>query len=49
MWSVLRSYEEDNCGDQVSSVRESVKRRLEPGGREIAIVGAITRKYVVTD
>jgi hypothetical protein len=32
----------------VSSVRESVKRRLEPGGRGIAIVGIVTRKRQVT-
>jgi hypothetical protein len=33
----------------VSSVRKSVKRGLEPGGRGIAIVGALTRKRLVTD
>jgi hypothetical protein len=31
------------------SVRESVKRGLEPGGRGIATVGAVTRKRLVTD
>jgi hypothetical protein len=31
----------------VSSVRESAKKRLEPGGRGIAIVGAVTRKRLV--
>jgi hypothetical protein len=43
------SYKEDNGGDQVSSVRESVKRGLEPGDRGIAIVEAVTRKRLVTD
>jgi hypothetical protein len=33
----------------VSSVEESVNRGLEPGGRGIAIVGAATRKHLVTD
>jgi hypothetical protein len=44
-----RSYKEDNCGNQVSSVRESVKirsnwrgaavqRELEPRGKGITIV-----------
>jgi hypothetical protein len=40
---------EDNWGEQVSSVRESVKRGLEAGGRGIAIVEAVTRKRLVTD
>jgi hypothetical protein len=43
---------EENWVDQVrsvSSVRESVKRGLESGGRGIAIVGAVTKKHVVTD
>jgi hypothetical protein len=31
------------------SIRESGKRELEPGGRGIAIDGAVTRKHVVTD
>jgi hypothetical protein len=48
-WSVPRSYKEENWGDPVSSVRESVKSGLEPGGRAIAIVGSATRKRVVTD
>jgi hypothetical protein len=72
--SVPRSYKEDNLGDQVSSVREAVKKRdrrkefctrvceekfswkgaaiqreLEPGGRGIVIVGAVTRKRLLTD
>jgi hypothetical protein len=29
LWSVLRSYKEDNWGDRASSVRESMKRRLQ--------------------
>jgi hypothetical protein len=33
----------------VSSVRESVKKGLEPGGRGIAIVEAVTRKRQVAD
>jgi hypothetical protein len=49
IWSVSRSYKEDNWSGQVSSVRESVKRELEPGGRGIAIVRAVTRKRLVTD
>jgi hypothetical protein len=32
----------------VSSVRESMKRGFEPGDREITIVGAVTRKHLVT-
>jgi hypothetical protein len=32
-----------------SSVRESVKKGLEPGGRGIAVVGAVTGKRLVTD
>jgi hypothetical protein len=53
-WSVLRSYLEDNWGDQFSSaqfssVREPVRRELQPGGRGIAIVGAVTRKCLVID
>jgi hypothetical protein len=34
---------------ELSPVRESVKRGLEPRGRGIAIVGAVTRKRLVTD
>jgi hypothetical protein len=34
---------------RVSSVRESVKRGLESGGRGIAIVEVVTRKRLVTD
>jgi hypothetical protein len=34
---------------RVSSVRESVKIGLEPGGRGVAIVGAAIRKRLVTD
>jgi hypothetical protein len=33
-WSVPRSYLEGDCGDPVSSVRESVKRGLEPDADE---------------
>jgi hypothetical protein len=33
----------------VSSVRESVKGGLEPGGIGIVIVRAVTRKRLVTD
>jgi hypothetical protein len=28
MWAVLRSYKEDNWGNQVSSAWESVKKRV---------------------
>jgi hypothetical protein len=48
-WSVQRSYLEDNRCDTVSSVRESVERGLEPGGRGIATVEAVTSKRLVTD
>jgi hypothetical protein len=33
---------------ELSSVRESVKRGLEPGGGGIVIVGAVTKKRIVT-
>jgi hypothetical protein len=33
----------------ITSVGESVKKGLEPGGREMAIVGAVIRKRLVTD
>jgi hypothetical protein len=33
-WSVPRSYKDNNWGDQVSSVRESVRRGLEPEAEE---------------
>jgi hypothetical protein len=46
--SVPRSYIEDNWGDQVSCVLESVKRGLERGDRGITVVGAVTRKRLVT-
>jgi hypothetical protein len=51
MWFVPRSHLEDNWGYQVSSVvyGESLRRGLEPGGTGIAIVGAVTRKHLVTD
>jgi hypothetical protein len=49
MWSVLGRYKEENWIDQSSFVWESVKRRLEPGGRGIAVVGAVTKKRLVTD
>jgi hypothetical protein len=47
--SVPRSYLEDNWDDTVSSVRESVKRGLDPGSRGITIVGAVTRIGLITD
>jgi hypothetical protein len=45
---MLRNYLEDNLGDQFGSVREFVKRELEPGGRETAIVGASNSCQVTT-
>jgi hypothetical protein len=33
----------------VISVRETMKRRLEPGGRGISSVGAVTWKRLITD
>jgi hypothetical protein len=51
-WFVLRCYKQGTksvVSSVVSSVLESVKRGLEPGGRGIAIVGAVTRKRLVTD
>jgi hypothetical protein len=44
-----RSYLEDLRGDRVSYARGSIKRELEPGGRGIAIIGAVTRKRLITD
>jgi hypothetical protein len=46
---VPRSYKEDEWSDKVSSIRESVLRGLLLGSRGIAIVGAVTRKRLVTD
>jgi hypothetical protein len=46
--SVQRCYKQDTRLE-LSFVRESAKRGLELGGREIAIVGAVTRKRLVTD
>jgi hypothetical protein len=34
---------------ELSSVRESVRKGLEPGGRVIALVEAVTKKRLVTD
>jgi hypothetical protein len=48
-WSVTRYFKARDEVSSVSSVRESVKRGLEPGNRGIAIVGAVTRKHLVTD
>jgi hypothetical protein len=44
-----RYYKQRTRSDPVSSVRESVKRGLEPGVRRIVIVGDVTRKLLVTD
>jgi hypothetical protein len=38
VWSMPRSYLEDNWGDQVSSIKESVRRRLERGKLKISSV-----------
>jgi hypothetical protein len=57
---MLRSYKENNWGNQVSSVWEYVKkrcrwkgakiqRRLQPGGRGIALVRSRYQKCVVID
>jgi hypothetical protein len=46
MWSVSRCYKQ-GTRLELSSVRESVKRRLELGGRGIATVGAVTWKRLV--
>jgi hypothetical protein len=51
-WSVQGCYTQGTnslINSVVSSVRESVKRELWPGGRGIATVGAFTRKRLVTD
>jgi hypothetical protein len=45
--SILQSG--SNRRERVGSVQESVKRGLELGDRLIAIVGAVTRKRLVTD
>jgi hypothetical protein len=47
MWSVPRF--KNGTGLGLSSVRESVKTGLEPGGTGIAIVGAVTRKLLITE
>jgi hypothetical protein len=49
MWSVPRYYKQGTRLELVSSVWESVKRGLEPGGRGIAIVVAVTRKRLATE
>jgi hypothetical protein len=48
MWSVPRCYKEGTKSVD-SSVQESVKRGLETGGRGIVIVGAVSRKRLLTD
>jgi hypothetical protein len=40
-WSVPRSYVEDNWGKPVSSVRESVKKLLEPEAEEEPLLGPL--------
>jgi hypothetical protein len=51
-WSVPRGYKRDEVWNLVqlgfSSVLESLKRGLEPGGRGIVIVGAVARKRLIT-
>jgi hypothetical protein len=48
MWSVPRCYKQGTSLELlVSSVRESVKRGLEPEGRGIAVVGSVTEKRLV--
>jgi hypothetical protein len=52
MWSVPIGYKRDeiwNCQFVLSSIREPVKRGIEPGGGGIAIVGALTRKRLITE
>jgi hypothetical protein len=50
LWSVPRCYTQGAGLDSVdSSERESVKIGLQPGGRGIGIVGAVTRKRLITD
>jgi hypothetical protein len=49
MWSVPRRYKQATRLDQVvSPVWESLKKELEPGGRGMTIVVAVTRKRLVT-
>jgi hypothetical protein len=48
-WSVPSGYNQGNVRAYFSSVRENVKEGLEPGERGIFIVGAVTRKRLVTD
>jgi hypothetical protein len=48
MWSVPRYYKQGKTLE-LTSVLQYVKSGLEPGGRRIAIVEAVTRKRLVTD
>jgi ribosomal protein S5 len=48
MWSVPRGYKH-GTSLELSSVQESVKRGLKPGGRGVATVEAVARKRLVTD
>jgi hypothetical protein len=48
MWSVPRRYRQ-GIRSVDTSVWETVKKLLDTGGRRIAIVGAVTRKRLVTD
>jgi hypothetical protein len=47
--SVPWSYKEDDSGDLVQFCTEVCEERLQPGDSGIAIVGAITRKHLITD
>jgi hypothetical protein len=46
-WSVPKGYKRDK-ESLVSFVRESVKKGHQPGSRELAFVGAVTGKRLVT-
>jgi hypothetical protein len=47
-WCTPRCYKQGTRSVD-SSLWESVKRGLEPGGTGIAIVGCVTRTFLVTD
>jgi hypothetical protein len=47
--SLQRYYHEDNWGNEIISVREPMNKGLEPRDRGIGIVGAATRKRLVTE
>jgi hypothetical protein len=48
VWSVPKYYKHGKSLDLRQFCTESVKRRLEPGGRGIAVVVAVVRKRLVT-